>query len=470
VPSPSLCDEMGIGEVLPPLPAWLAALLASPPLPAHPADDDAVIPEGQRNDTLYRLARSLKARDLSDDAVAAAVRAENEARCSPPLPDDEVEALITSGLTGADRLDYGKEQGAPVDPAAAIAPVLRTTRLSDVEPEDVQWLWASHIPASKLALVVGDPSIGKSSMTLDLAARLTTGKPWPDGAPAVPVGDVLLLQAEDGVADTVRKRFDNAGGDATRLRLIDAVCKDGSEEWFSLESHLEHLRPLLAGGTVRLLIIDPLAAYLGKADSYKDADVRRVLAPLVKLAAETGVAVVAVMHLNKKVDFQALYRVGGSIGFMAVPRVVMLVTTDQHDPERRLLRQPKNNLAAKPGVMAFRITEQGLRWAPADDVDPNEALEGPAVAGGQRSAAKTHAAMVWLKEALKAGPVPVHQLKEQAAQLGHAWPTVERAKGSLRLELQRAPGGTWVWALPISESINTSAGDDEETTHHHRRA
>src|SRR5262245_30091703 len=215
VPSPSLCDEMGIGEVLPPLPAWLAALLASPPLPAHPADDDAVIPEGQRNDTLYRLARSLKARDLSDDAVAAAVRAENEARCSPPLPDDEVEALITSGLTGADRLDYGKEQGAPVDPAAAIAPVLRTTRLSDVEPEDVQWLWASHIPASKLALVVGDPSIGKCSMTLDLAARLTTGKPWPDGAPAVPVGDVLLLQAEDGVADTVRKRFDNAGGDAT---------------------------------------------------------------------------------------------------------------------------------------------------------------------------------------------------------------------------------------------------------------
>jgi len=467
---PSLVsDEAESVSELPLMPVWLSALLASPPAVEQPSDG-ALIPEGTRNDTLYRLARSLKARGLSTAAVEVAVRAENETLCCPPLPEAELATLIANALTQPDREDYGKEQGAPADPATAIKPVLRMTRLSDVSPEAVEWLWPGYIPAGKLTLVVGDPGTGKSYMTLDLAARLTAGKPWPDGASAAPVGDVLLLQAEDGAADTVRPRFDLLGGDPSRLNLIEAVLlEDGKERAFSLDQDVERMRLVLASGAVRLLIIDPLTAYLGKADSYKDADVRQVLTPWAKLAAETGVAIVAVMHLNKKLDNPALYRAGGSIGFMAVARMALAVGRDRKDPERRLLVPIKTNLTQPASPMAFRLTEQGVGgWAPADDVDPETVLSGGAAAGGPRPAVKLPAAMAWLQGALKAGPVSIHWLKEEAKRLGHSWPTVERAKDHLRLDLKHGSGGVRLWALPITGvPISTSVGvDDEESPHH----
>src|SRR5262245_19863279 len=100
---------------------------------------------------------------------------------------------------------------------------LIATRLSDVEAKEVSWLWPNYIPCGKLTLLIGDPGVGKSFVSLDLAARVTSGGPWPDGAPGVPPADVVILQAEDDPADTLRPRFDALGGDPARVTLIQAV-------------------------------------------------------------------------------------------------------------------------------------------------------------------------------------------------------------------------------------------------------
>jgi len=137
------------------------------------------------------------------------------------------------------------------------APITRTlkgrinvTRLSDVKPEEVSWIWPGYIARGKLTLLIGDPGCGKSYLTAAITARLTTGKPWPDGAPGVPPADVLLLQAEDGLADTVRPRLDALGADPYRVIAIRAVAQGPDSERRSLSTRMRvcRARPVNAAG------------------------------------------------------------------------------------------------------------------------------------------------------------------------------------------------------------------------------
>jgi hypothetical protein len=77
------------------------------------------------------------------------------------------------------------------------------TLLSEVEPESVEWLWPGRVPLGKLTVLDGDPGLGKSAMTLDIAARLSAGLELPDGERCEPAG-VVLMSAEDGLGDTIR--------------------------------------------------------------------------------------------------------------------------------------------------------------------------------------------------------------------------------------------------------------------------
>jgi putative DNA primase/helicase len=200
-------------------------------------------------------------------------------------------------------------------------------------------------------------------VTVDVAARLSRGTAFPDGARSS-VGDTIFLSAEDDAADTIRPRLDAAGADVSRVRRVKAVrvtLGDGAigESVFSLERDLEKLDEAIGKiPDTQLLVIDPVSAYMGRVDTHRDAEIRRVLAPLADLASRRRVAVVGVMHL-KKGDTTALLRVSGSIGFVAAARVVWGFGEDPDVPETRIMVAVKNNLAPLGNGLAYRIEADG---------------------------------------------------------------------------------------------------------------
>jgi len=145
--------------------------------------------------------------------------------------------------------------------------------LADVHAEPVAWLWRGRLAKGKLSLLIGDPGYGKSMVTLDIAARVTTGSPWPDQGHA-PLGDVVVLTAEDGLSEAVRPRLDAMDGDPKRVYVIQAIRDQGGEREFDLTRDLEHLEATIAGCHATLVVIDPVSAYLGKTNSWSDAEVR----------------------------------------------------------------------------------------------------------------------------------------------------------------------------------------------------
>jgi hypothetical protein len=246
-------------------------------------------------------------------------------------------------------------------------PLVRLTRLSEVEAEAVTWLWQERIPQAKLSLIDGDPEEGKSLVTLDLAARVSTGAAMPDrSACGLPdAADVVLLGIEDGLADTVVPRLMAAGADRQRIHSIDGVPErraTGEIVRLATLADLGSLEAAIRQTGAKLLVVDPLTAFLpAGVDSHNDAEVRAVLAPLAALAERTGCAVLVVRHLNKQPGGNPLYRGGGSIAIIGVARAAMLAAPDPTDPEklRRVLAVSKSNLARKPPSLAYRIEDNG---------------------------------------------------------------------------------------------------------------
>ena len=230
--------------------------------------------------------------------------------------------------------------------------------LSGVEPEKVSWLWPSWLALGKLALVDGDPGLGKSAMTLDLAARVSAGRAFPDGAGAKPAG-VVLLSAEDGLADTIRPRLDAAGADTSKiLSLATVPDEDGHDRLLSIPEDLRLIEKGIRRVGARLVVVDPLMAFLsGNTNSHRDQDVRRALAPLAGLAERTGAAVLVVRHLNKAAANNPLYRGGGSIGIIGAARMAFVVGKDPQDEDSRVLASTKNNLAMPPTSLMFALEE-----------------------------------------------------------------------------------------------------------------
>src|SRR5215208_5392152 len=221
--------------------------------------------------------------------------------------------------------------------------------LADVPPERVEWLWPRRVPRGKITVLDGDPDNGKSVLTTDLAARLTSGKSLPDGTPTEAAG-VVIVSAEDGAADTIRPRFDAAGGEPTRARLL------GDEEPFVIPDDIPRLERAVRQVRAALVVIDPIMAFLsGKVNSNRDQDVRRALTPLKRMAERTGAAVILVRHLNKMPGGNPLYRGGGSIGIIGAARSGMVVGSHPDSDELRVLAGQKNNLSLPPRSLAYRI-------------------------------------------------------------------------------------------------------------------
>jgi len=344
------------------------------------------------------------------------------------------------GDIAADQWDEIHDLERTAEPGAILV------RLSDVAPERIVWTWDARFPLGKLSLIVGDPGLGKSFVCMDLTSRVTIGGTGPDGTPA-PKGSVVILTAEDGLADTIRPRTDRQGGDASRVHVLTGIGDPEKPASFNLATDLPHLEDAVLRTRASLVIIDPLSAYLGgETNSHRDADVRGLLAPLATMAERNRLAVLGVMHLNKSEQNRALYRVSGALAFVAASRAVFAVVGDQDEPGRRLFLPLKTNLGPKPPTLAFRIDADGLRWeAGTVGVDAETAL------GGWEAKAERNErqeAASFLREALANGSVPVDEVKKQAKAAGISEATLRRAKESLRIEPYNVGyPGVWMWAL-----------------------
>ena len=330
--------------------------------------------------------------------------------------------------------------------------------MADVESRPVQWLWEGRLPAGRVSMIVGMPGLGKSFLTCDMAARVTTGRAWPDGAPC-DRGSVILISCEDDPGDTIRPRLDAHGADVSRVHLLsgslvrDADGKE-SELMFTLADVLILEAALDAVPDCRLIVIDPIGSYLGgRTDAHRDNEVRAVLAPVAMLAEKTGAAVLMVAHRRKSNGGSADDSALGSRAFTGLARAVWHLSADPNDADRRLWLPGKTNLARRPNGLAFRISGLGSAGCVDWESDPVDMSADDALveerAKHEDEGSAVDEAENWLAIKLDQGPQFVKQLKSDARVDGISGRTLDRA--STRLKVVKGPdglAGPWVWRLP----------------------
>lgn len=336
-----------------------------------------------------------------------------------------------------------------------------TYSLDQVAPRSIEWLWPGLIPRGKLTVLCGDPGLGKSFLTLDLAARVSRGGPWPDDERAAPCApaSAIVLNAEDDPADTIRPRLERMEGDLARVIALDCV-RDAAGRFteFVIGENIGELRrAILARGDVALVVIDPLSAYVGDTDSYNNAHVRAMLKPLSDLAAETGVAVVLVTHLRKSGEGSAVQRAMGSLAFTAAARVVLTVTRHQDDPELRVLACAKSNLAPDRVAHIYAVEDGRLVWLDRFEASADEVMAGERRPPGRQ----VSPAMAQFEAALRArlreeGPLAPAQVREMCERLGVSFDSVRAGATKRRLGVRTVRDGTdWRWEL---DGANESKG------------
>jgi hypothetical protein len=338
---------------------------------------------------------------------------------------------------------------------------------SEVVPAPVAWLWEPYLARGKLAVLDGDPGVGKSFALLDLAARLSRGGPLPDGRPLDRPHVTLMLSAEDAAADTLRPRAEAAGADLDLIVLV----RPGSVVRFP--DDMAALEDLALAHRPDLIVLDPLAAFVPPAlTASHDPSVRAALAPLAALAEVLDCAVVLVRHLTKAGGPRSLYRGLGSIGITGVIRTGLLIARHPDDPALRVFTQTKSNVGRPGPTLGFRFqpTEGGhaaLTWTGPLDLSADEVC-GPGESPAKRPRQR---AVEWLRAQLANGPRKAADVIAAATAAGIAERTLDRVKKDLRVQarqVRRDGQKEWEWSDPalkdrvpsFRELIDEGFGDD----------
>jgi hypothetical protein len=302
-----------------------------------------------------------------------------------------------------------------------------TIKLSSVEPKKVTWLWPNTIPNGKLTLFAGSGGLGKSFFTLQIAATVSRGECWPNCPDeATEQGSVLLISTEDDAADTLVPRLISCGADRDVIHTFKPEVLDR----FTL-ADLEKVRDALREMVnPRLIVIDPVTVHVGGVDDHKNSELRSLLSPLAALAAEFGIAVVLVTHVSKSVSPNAAHRVLGSVAYTNAVRAAWLFIKDPADRNRRLFVSIKNNLAADPKGLAYRIAGDPARvvWDGEVAIDADDAvmatLEDERKPPGKPPTKSLKDAQ-WLFDLLKPGPLLLAKIIDQAREARILNPEVE---------------------------------------------
>lgn len=247
---------------------------------------------------------------------------------------------------------------------------VKIIRMSDVELTPVEWLWKPYLPFGKLSVLQGNPGEGKTYFAMHLAAACTNGKLLPNMEHMEPF-NVIYQTAEDGLGDTVKPRLIEAGADLDRVLVID-----DSDVQLTLSD--ERIEKAIVENNARLVIIDPIQAYLGAdVDMNRANEVRPIFMRLGQVAQRTGCAILLIGHLNKAAGMQSLQRGLGSIDIAAAVRSVMFIGKLKHDPTMRILTHEKSSLAPPGASLAFSLGDEGgFRWVGEYDITADEMLSG----------------------------------------------------------------------------------------------
>jgi putative DNA primase/helicase len=466
-----------------------------------PRNEHNLIPHGGIHDHLVSQAGKMRRDGHSVEGIENALVDWAHENCELPLDDNHIRQVARSTA--------GWEQGNPLASAVNIggklagsAPVatdgkntseLITRRADTIKMKEVKWLWNHRIPYGKLTVLAGNPDQGKSLVTMYIAAQLSSGRPLYGSSVVIPPCDVLVMAGEDDASDTVIPRLVAAGADLRRIHTVESITtKDGkgatiSERELQLDVDIEKIEATLkAKPDIRLVIIDPLSNYLGRANMNREQEVRQVLIPIKLLADRTGVSIVCVMHLNKSSDASAIHRIGGAVAFAGVARACWLFLEDPQDSARHLMLRVKNNLAKSGGGLAYKIEAQSValgegkssmmpfvEWTGETEEKASDLL----IAGNPVGRPdKVGSATEWLAKFLSGGSETADDIKAAGKKLGFTDRTVERAIDQAKVELGLVGGWythtdsskkkkrQFVWWLPGHEPKDAISLDNVTVT------
>ena len=322
---------------------------------------------------------------------------------------------------------------------------LKLINMEQVEIEKIDWLLYPFIPFGKVTIVQGDPGEGKTTMVLQIIAKLTKGEAvLPSGSdePALeektmdlePV-NVIYQTAEDGLGDTIKPRLLSAGADCSRVMVID----DNDQALTMMDARLEEA---IIKTNARLVVLDPIQGFLGTAvDMHRANEIRPLMKRVAVLAEKYHCAIILIGHMNKNSNGKSSYRGLGSIDFQAAARSVLIVGRIKDEPEVRVVCHTKSSLAPEGKAIAFRLDKNnGFEWIGEYDISADELLN------GEGKGQKTRKAKEFLLEILADGGMAQKKIEEEAEKLGIKKKTLRNAKMELGIDSVKR-GNQWYWML-----------------------
>ena len=312
----------------------------------------------------------------------------------------------------------------------------KRVKWSSVKPKPINWLWQDRIPLGKITILVGDTGLGKTSLAIDVAARLTTGRPMPlcGGSTKPLIGNVIYQSNEDEVDDTLLPRCLTARADCDRIEHIEADNLNIDEDCDIIEQNI-----LEAGA--RLVVWDPLQSFVGKnADMCRITDIRRLLTNLGGIAARNSCAILIIAHQTKSTSANEIHRVFGSVDITATARSVLRVSKAENDPEIRILSHIKSSVSRPSPPIAFRIEDNAPIQYLGEydgDVDMTE------VADDYSKRAKAAAIICGM---LSVEPREAREIFRACKAAGISKRTVERVKKELNVRSGR-DGSKRIWLM-----------------------
>lgn len=313
---------------------------------------------------------------------------------------------------------------------------LNIIKMSDIKEEEIKWLWYPYIPYGKLTIIQGDPGDGKTTLALNIASRLSKGEKFEEGVGIEEPINIIYQTAEDGLADTIKPRLLRANANCERIMVIDESEK-------SLAMDDERLKKAIVSQNAKLLILDPIQAYLGnRVDMNRANEIREMTKKLTLLAEETKCAIVLIGHMNKSMGSKATYRGIGSIDIFAVARSVLLVGKIEENSSIRGVVQIKNNLAPIGNSKGFEIFDGCVKWLGDYEITADEILN-----SFEGKINKTERAKRLLEElAEQYDEIKSSDIYTRAEELRISMRTMDNVKRELGIRAKKIKN-SWYWEL-----------------------
>ncbi len=311
---------------------------------------------------------------------------------------------------------------------------LKLINMEDIKCENVEWLWYPFVPYGKITIIQGDPGEGKTTLVLQMIAKLTRGETIINEETKEPI-NVIYQTAEDGLSDTIKPRLVAANADCSKVLVID----DKETPLTMLDIRLEKA---IAETSARLVVLDPIQGFLGAdVDMHRANEIRPVMKHIAEIAEKYRCAIILVGHMNKCNMGKSAYRGLGSIDFQAAARSVLIVGRIKNEPEIRVVCQIKNSLAPEAKSIAFKLSEKnGFEWLGECDVKAEELLCGTAKGMKQKTAIN------FLEDTLSKGKMAQTKIAELAEEKGISNKTLRNAKKTLEVKASKI-GNQWYWEL-----------------------